>query len=123
MNRMLKHSDKAIASRATAIQGSLVNADRQAVLDKYRAALALEAFPKRGEIVFRKNCATCHKIGEIGVQVAPDISDSRTRQPIQILTDILNRIERLIITICTIRLSSTMVESSIAYWRPKHLHR
>ena len=89
MNRMLKHSDKAIASRATAIQGSLVNADRQAVLDKYRAALVLEAFPKRGEIVFRKNCATCHKIGEIGVQVAPDISDSRTRQPIQILTDIL----------------------------------
>jgi putative membrane-bound dehydrogenase-like protein len=89
MNRMLKHSDKTIASRATAIQGSLVNADRQAVLAKYRAALTLEAFPKRGEIVFRKNCATCHKIGEIGMQVAPDISDSRTRQPIQILTDIL----------------------------------
>jgi len=89
MNRMLKHSDKTIVARATAIQGSLVNADRQAVLAKYRAALALEAFPKRGEIVFRKNCATCHKIGEIGTQVAPDISDSRTRQPIQILTDIL----------------------------------
>jgi len=89
MNRMLKHSDNTIASRATAIQGGLVNADRQAVLAKYRAALALEAFPKRGEIVFRKNCATCHKIGEIGIQVAPDISDSRTRQPIQILTDIL----------------------------------
>ena len=89
MNRMLKHSDNTIASRAAAIQGGLVNVDRQAVLAKYRAALALEAFPKRGEIVFRKNCATCHKIGEIGIQVAPDISDSRTRQPIQILTDIL----------------------------------
>jgi putative membrane-bound dehydrogenase-like protein len=89
MNRMLKHSDNTIASRATAIQGGLVNADRQAVLAKYQAALTLEAFPKRGEIVFRKNCATCHKIGEIGIQVAPDISDSRTRQPIQILTDIL----------------------------------
>ena len=32
MNRMLKHSDNTIASRATAIQGGLVNVDRQAVL-------------------------------------------------------------------------------------------
>jgi len=33
---------------------------------------------------------TCHKIGDLGIDVAPDISDSRTKTPAQLLNDILN---------------------------------
>lgn len=65
-------------------------ADRVQVLKEYQACLTLVADPLRGQVVFEKNCATCHKIGEVGVNVAPDISDSRTKQPSDYLTSILD---------------------------------
>ncbi len=89
MSRLTGSSNAEVANRAKALQATTVNADREAVLAEYKAVLELEAFPREGEKIFRQNCATCHRIGEIGNQVAPDISDSRTRQPLQLLTDIL----------------------------------
>ncbi len=64
-------------------------ADRKQVLADYQVALTLKADPRRGQAVFKKNCAVCHRIGELGVNVAPDIADSRTKTPPQLLTDIL----------------------------------
>ena len=88
-NRLLQHSDKTIRGRANQLFASSIPGDRQQALATYQPALKLKADPRAGQTVFRKNCATCHRVGEIGVNVAPDISDSRTRQPLQILTDIL----------------------------------
>jgi len=39
--------------------------------------------------VFKKNCAACHKIGDVGVEVGPSIADLRTKTPEQVLTDVL----------------------------------
>ena len=89
MKRLTSSGDPDIAQRSKALQATTVNADRQAILEEYKSVLELKGIPKEGEKVFRQNCATCHRIGEIGSQVAPDISDSRTRQPLQLLTDIL----------------------------------
>jgi putative heme-binding domain-containing protein len=61
----------------------------EAVRRKYADVLTLAAEPHRGRTVFEKNCATCHRIGTIGVDVGPDIADSRTKTPQQLLTDIL----------------------------------
>jgi putative heme-binding domain-containing protein len=44
---------------------------------------------RHGREVFARNCATCHRIGDVGVAVGPDISDSRERLPAQYLTDVL----------------------------------
>jgi len=44
---------------------------------------------RKGKLCLRKNCAACHRIAGIGVNVAPDISDSRTKKPEQLLADIL----------------------------------
>ena len=49
----------------------------------------MKADAGRGREVFKKNCATCHRIDNIGVNVAPDIADSRTKKPAQILADVL----------------------------------
>jgi len=43
----------------------------------------------RGKAIFKNRCSVCHKIGDVGVQFAPDISDSRVKKPEQLLTDIL----------------------------------
>ncbi len=87
--RLLRHGNLEIRERANKLLAASIPADRQQVLADYQQALALAADPQRGQLVFRERCATCHRIGEIGVNVAPDISDSRTKTPIQILTDIL----------------------------------
>jgi putative membrane-bound dehydrogenase-like protein len=88
-DRLLKHGDAKIRERAAKIFGSATPADRQKALEDYQSVLAMNADAVRGRQVFAKNCATCHKIGEIGVNVAPDISDSRTKTPAQILGDII----------------------------------
>jgi putative heme-binding domain-containing protein len=46
--------------------------------------------PKRGRKAFAKNCTACPWIGELSVNVAPNIGDSRTMTPPQILVDILD---------------------------------
>jgi putative heme-binding domain-containing protein len=88
-DRLAKHSDPAIRERAKKLLASSLPADRQKVLAEYQSVLSLAADATRGREVFQKNCSTCHRIGDIGVNVAPDIADSRVKKPEQILTDIL----------------------------------
>ena len=64
-------------------------AERAKALADYQVSLEMKADAKRGTAIFEKNCAACHKIGSVGVNVAPDISDSRTKTAAQILGDII----------------------------------
>src|SRR5205085_4166255 len=63
---------------------------RRQVLDRYKSAAAGEGDAARGKQVFVKNCATCHSVAGQGVQVGPDISDTREKTREQLLNDILN---------------------------------
>jgi putative membrane-bound dehydrogenase-like protein len=78
---------KAAVSKALAL---LVPADRKAVLTKYADSVTLENDPLRGRAVFEKNCATCHRIGSLGINIAPDIADSRSKTPEYLLMNILD---------------------------------
>jgi putative heme-binding domain-containing protein len=60
------------------------------VLADYQTCLEMEADPRAGRQLFRQHCSTCHRIGDLGVNVAPDISDSRVKTAAQLLTDVLN---------------------------------
>jgi putative heme-binding domain-containing protein len=88
-DRLRNHGDSEVRRRAGSVFAAAVPADRQLVLDEYRPALKLEADALRGREVFARNCASCHRIGDLGTDVAPDISDSRTKSPEQLLTDIV----------------------------------
>jgi putative heme-binding domain-containing protein len=87
--QLLQHADADIKQRAEALLASMIPADRDKALAEYQIALTLKAEAAHGRTVFEKNCATCHRIDKIGVDVAPDISDSRERLPAQLLTDII----------------------------------
>ncbi len=89
-NRLLQHADPAIRRRAATLLTKVLPAERKLVLEQYRSALALKSDPRAGKELFRKHCSICHHIGDVGVDVAPDISDSRVKTPEQLLTDILN---------------------------------
>ena len=90
VKRLTSSGDKAIKSEAQKLLAAAIPEDRKKVLEEYKVALVLNADPNRGRAVFVKNCAACHRIGNDGVNVAPDIADSRTRQPDALLTDILD---------------------------------
>lgn len=58
--------------------------DRQQAYETARAALALPAVGGRGQEVFRKHCASCHRFNREGVAVGPDLFDIRN-QPKEVI--------------------------------------
>jgi len=45
---------------------------------------------ENGKQLFAQHCAACHRIDNVGVNLGPDISDSRTQSPAQLLVSILD---------------------------------
>jgi len=88
-NRLLKTTDPKIKARAEKLLASAIPADRTKAFEDYKQVLTMKADPHRGKEVFKKNCAACHKIGDVGVEVGPSIADLRTKTPEQVLTDVL----------------------------------
>ena len=92
-NELKKLVDRAKGDTQTKLNAaleSIVNTDRAKVVTDYQSSLTISADELRGKEVFVKHCASCHRVADVGVQVGPDISDSRTQQPAQILTNILD---------------------------------
>jgi putative membrane-bound dehydrogenase-like protein len=88
--QLVNHSRVDIRELATKLLKGNLPADRKVVMEKYQAALKLKGDLKRGQAVFQKNCATCHRINSVGHEVGPDISDLRTKTPEMLLLDILD---------------------------------
>ncbi len=90
VDRLRRHGDAGVRKRALVVLASLVPEARRSVLAAYQASLEVDGDPRRGREVFRKNCTACHRVDRLGVEVAPDISDSRrwTRQ--QLMLSILD---------------------------------
>jgi putative heme-binding domain-containing protein len=63
--------------------------EREAVVRGYQAALQMEGDTARGQEVFKKTCAKCHKLNGTGVEVGPDLGTVRNRPASVILSDIL----------------------------------
>lgn len=87
--RLTRSSNAAIRQRATKVFSEAISSDRQLVYESYKEVLTLSGEPGQGRALFSKHCANCHRIGDIGTNVAPDISDSRVKSKPQLLTDIL----------------------------------
>ncbi len=87
--QLANHKDAGIRERAKKLLADNLPADRQKVLAEYQAALKLKGDPKSGREVFKKNCAICHRVAGVGVDVGPDIADTRTKTPAALLFDII----------------------------------
>jgi putative membrane-bound dehydrogenase-like protein len=88
--QLVKHKRADIRTLAGKLLRGNLPADRQAVLARYQEALKLKGDVQRGKGVYKLNCATCHHVAGVGVQVGPDISDTRTKTLEALLVDILN---------------------------------
>jgi len=70
-DQLAKHKNAEIREKAARLHRAATPEDRQKVLAEYQRALALPADPARGRAVFAKNCTGCHRVGDLGVNVAP----------------------------------------------------
>lgn len=87
--RLLNHPDKAIRDRAAKIFDGAINADRAKVLKEYADTPATGDAVK-GKAVFTKVCGACHKLGDVGVHVGPDMAALNNRTRDYLLQEILD---------------------------------
>ncbi|GIX03138.1 MAG: hypothetical protein KatS3mg113_0144 [Planctomycetaceae bacterium] len=87
--RLQRHRDPAVQRRARDLFAA-EQAARQTVIDSYAAAAKHLGDPWRGKALFQKHCSQCHRIADVGVQVGPDIGDTRDKTPLYLLTAILD---------------------------------
>src|SRR5262249_55925060 len=71
------HPDKEIAGRSAkllASGGRLPNPDRQKVVDDLMPLTKKHGDKDKGKGVFEKNCAKCHRHGDLGQTIGPDLT-------------------------------------------------
>jgi putative membrane-bound dehydrogenase-like protein len=76
--RFLRNDER----KRPALLAALQEESRGPIVERYRPALRLDATPGRGAEVFAARCSKCHRIGEVGQEVGPDLASvaSRTRE-------------------------------------------
>lgn len=87
---LLNHRVADIRTRSTGLFGSEVSTNRSGVVAEYQGVLNLDADVSRGQAVFKKTCASCHRVGDIGHQVAPDLASVKNKSEADLLIAILD---------------------------------
>lgn len=86
--RLLEHRNPRIAESAKSILGG--DSDRAAVVERLAHVLDGAGDAVRGAEVFRKTCASCHRLDGHGSEVGPNLEPLRNRGAAFLLTNILD---------------------------------
>ncbi len=89
-SRLLRHPDGAVREAAAARLGAGSSPDRAKVIEAYGPALALTANVSRGHALYKESCSPCHRIGEEGIDMGPDLRTVSQHPPEKILANILD---------------------------------
>jgi putative heme-binding domain-containing protein len=79
--RLLEHPAAVVRERAAKQFPAVVDRNRQKVVSAYQSALNLAGDAGRGLEVFIKHCASCHRVGNFGQAVGPDLAAQRDKSP------------------------------------------
>jgi putative membrane-bound dehydrogenase-like protein len=88
---LTKHRNSKIAALAREVfsGNASTSLPGQDVLAAFAPALKLSGDTRRGSEVFGKLCATCHRVGNVGHSVGPDLTATQFREPDALMTHIL----------------------------------
>jgi putative membrane-bound dehydrogenase-like protein len=87
---LLNHPNKAISGRAKELFSGELGGNRVKVVADFQPVLELAADATRGKEVFTKKCSQCHKLGDMGHQVGPDLTSTQNKSPSDLLIAILD---------------------------------
>ncbi|MCI0537389.1 MAG: c-type cytochrome [Verrucomicrobiales bacterium] len=87
---LLRSTDEQVKELATKLFSDAAPRSRKEVVAKYQAALSMKGDARRGQKVFETACATCHRAGDLGKDVGPNLATIRQWNPDQVLGNILD---------------------------------
>jgi putative membrane-bound dehydrogenase-like protein len=87
--RLLRHESREVQRLAQKTFGGAMPT-RVAVIERYVPALALGGDAARGRELYRAACAACHRRGEEGRDVGPDLASVISHTPERLLSSILD---------------------------------
>jgi putative heme-binding domain-containing protein len=87
---LLSHPDREVARRARSLLETPGGGPGKDVLAAFAPALERPGDAARGVTVFDGHCATCHRVGERGHAVGPDLTATQFADPASLLTHILD---------------------------------
>jgi putative heme-binding domain-containing protein len=93
MQALAAHPNREIAARARRLLsqgGGLPDPDRQKVLEQIAPLVKEGGDPARGKLVFQQQCAKCHRHGNEGTQVGPDLTGMAALPRDELLIHILD---------------------------------
>ena len=89
-SQLLAFKDPAIQSRAKELLGDTASTTRREVVNRYREALSLQGDRQRGQTLFTKHCAACHRLQGQGVELGPNLETIREWDADRILLNIFD---------------------------------
>lgn len=81
---------RALAEKLLALDGGLPDANREKVLQSLMHVTQTSGSVEAGQAVFKKVCAACHKHGELGKQIGPDLTGMAVHPKSELLTNIID---------------------------------
>ncbi len=88
--RLKSNPNQILAERAKALLTSDSQAVPKQVVQQYRAALELKPDIAKGKFVYTQSCAKCHRRGNEGHDVGPNLASVINHPPEKLLTNILD---------------------------------
>ena len=87
---LLAHPDQPIRTLASRLFENRESGDRQEVIDAYRPVLDMDGDATRGKAVFKKECATCHRLEGVGYDLGLPLGSIKDRGTEGILVNLLD---------------------------------
>jgi len=88
--QLLEDADPGLRDRARSILARNTANDRAETVRRYASSLELPRDAGRGAAVFERTCARCHKMGDRGPDIGPNLSSARLRADATLISDIFD---------------------------------
>lgn len=89
ITRLKNFPDEEVLKLARELGGKGIAEDRQKVFTEYRDIALAGGDAAKGKTIFEKNCASCHKLGDVGQEIGPSLVAMINRGTESVLFNIL----------------------------------
>jgi putative heme-binding domain-containing protein len=89
-DRLLRHGSPRVKELAAKVLSAGNPTSRAKVIEDFRPALALTGDAKRGAALHMRVCAVCHKLGDVGNDIGPNLLSVTSHEPEKLLVSILD---------------------------------
>ncbi len=87
---LLNHPNPQLRSRARRLFAADRPGNVAAIVESYRPTVERAGRAERGRAVYEKRCSTCHRIGDFGHAVGPDLASVQNKSPADLLVAIVD---------------------------------